>query len=591
MALSAASEIADTSALISALQHAVGERNVLTGQAETRRYRRSFRGVEGAAAAVVRPGTLLELWRVLEACVANDAIVIMQASNTSLTNGATPDAEGYDRPVVIVSTVRLKTLQLLDGGKQVVSFPGGTLYQLEQLLRPLGREPHSVIGSSCIGASIVGGVCNNSGGSLVRRGPAYTELSLFAQLDQDGRLRLVNHLGINLGSTPEEILTRLENGDYTPADIERDAGLASDSGYADRIRDIDAPSAARFNADPDRLHEASGSAGKLCVFAVRLDTFPADVDPVVFYVGSNDPRVLTTLRRRLLGRMKQLPIAGEYMHRDMFDACRKYGKDTFLLIHYFTTDAMPGFFALKGRLDAWFARVPFLPRNLVDKIVQYASQLWPEMLPRRMLDYRDRFEHHLMLRVTADSAAEAEAIIRETVSGPESDYFVATPEEGKRAFLHRFAAGNAVVRYAIMHRDTVEGILPLDVALRRNDDDWHEPLPPELASKFEKQLYCAHFLCHVFHQEYAVKKGVDIEALKAQLLERLEARGAQYPAEHNVGHLYKAKPAQLAFFQKIDPTNSFNPGIGKSSKRRNYGIANAPAGASAEFVRPEAQAK
>jgi hypothetical protein len=35
----------------------------------------------------------------------------------------------------------------------------------------LGRAPHSVIGSSCLGASIVGGVANNSGGALVKRGP------------------------------------------------------------------------------------------------------------------------------------------------------------------------------------------------------------------------------------------------------------------------------------------------------------------------------------------------------------------------------------------------------------------------------------
>jgi D-lactate dehydrogenase len=62
------------------------------------------------------------------------------------------------------------------------------------LLKPLGRQPHSVIGSSCIGASIVGGVCNNSGGALLQRGPCYTEPSLFAQLQADGSLELVNHL-------------------------------------------------------------------------------------------------------------------------------------------------------------------------------------------------------------------------------------------------------------------------------------------------------------------------------------------------------------------------------------------------------------
>ncbi|MDX6941343.1 D-lactate dehydrogenase, partial [Enterobacter kobei] len=85
----------------------------------------------------------------------------------------------------------------------VLAYPGTTLYSLEKALKPLGREPHSVIGSSCIGASVIGGICNNSGGSLVQRGPAYTEMSLFARINEDGKLTLVNHLGIDLGETPE----------------------------------------------------------------------------------------------------------------------------------------------------------------------------------------------------------------------------------------------------------------------------------------------------------------------------------------------------------------------------------------------------
>ena len=88
--------------------------------------------------------------------------------------------------------------------------PGSTLNELENQLKPFGREPHSVIGSSCIGASVIGGICNNSGGALVQRGPAYTEMALFAQLNEKGELELKNHLGIDLGTTPEEILTNLQ---------------------------------------------------------------------------------------------------------------------------------------------------------------------------------------------------------------------------------------------------------------------------------------------------------------------------------------------------------------------------------------------
>jgi D-lactate dehydrogenase (quinone) len=334
------------------LRAIVGRRHLLTGEAATRRYRTGYRFGSGAAVAVARPGSLVELWRVAEACVAADAIVITQAANTGLTGGSTPDGD-YDRPVVIVSTARLKGLQLLGGGEQVVALPGATLYELERMLRPLGREPHSVIGSSCFGASVLGGVCNNSGGALVHRGPAYTELALYARLGPDGRLELVNHLGIALGNDPETILNRLERGAYTPADVAHDPGArASDHGYAEHVRAIDEGTPARFNADPRCLHEAAGCAGRLVVFAARLDTFPAETDARVFYIGTNDPAELTTLRRAILGEWRHLPIAGEYMHRTAFDIAQRYGKDLFLAVERLGTDRLPRLFALKAKVDA-----------------------------------------------------------------------------------------------------------------------------------------------------------------------------------------------------------------------------------------------
>ncbi len=113
--------------------------------------------------------------------------------------------------------------------------------------------------------------------------------------------------------------------------------------HATRVRRIDQPSAARFNADPRRLHDASGCAGKLAVFAVRLDTFPIEPKETVLYIGTNDKAALAALRRELLTRLHTLPIAGEYLHRDMFDVARRYGKDTFVLIYHLGTDVMPGF--------------------------------------------------------------------------------------------------------------------------------------------------------------------------------------------------------------------------------------------------------
>ncbi len=43
--------------------------HLLTNPAKTARYRKGFRSGQGDALAVVFPGSLLELWRVLKACL------------------------------------------------------------------------------------------------------------------------------------------------------------------------------------------------------------------------------------------------------------------------------------------------------------------------------------------------------------------------------------------------------------------------------------------------------------------------------------------------------------------------------------------
>ena len=555
---------------IEQLKALAGKDRVLTGERRTQRYRKGFRSGSGPALAVVLPDSLLTLWRVLEACVAADKVIIMQSANTGLTEGSTPNGTDYDRDVVIISTRRLSGIQVIDEGRQVIALAGSTLYALEKALKPYGREPHSVIGSSCLGASVIGGICNNSGGSLVKRGPAYTEMALYAAINSDGKLVLVNHLGIALGSSPEQILTRLENGQYGAADIRRADRACSDQEYAQRVRDVEADSPSRFNADQRRLFEASGSAGKLAVFAVRLDTFAAEQQQQVFYIGTNDPQVLTGLRRDILGTFSQLPVAGEYMHRDCFDISEIYGKDTFIMINRLGTDRMPWFFQLKGRIDATLNAQSWLPPQLSDRMMQGLGRLWPQHLPPRIKAYRDRYEHHLLLKMSGAGIEEARNYLADYFGRAEGDYFLCTPEEGDKAFLHRFAAAGAAVRYHAIHHDKVEDILALDIALPRNETRWFETLPPEIDRQLVAKLYYGHFMCHVFHQDYIVAKGVDSHALKEQMLAELDRRGAEYPAEHNVGHLYPAKPALAAFYRQTDPTNTFNPGIGRTSKLKHW---------------------
>ena len=560
-----------SASLISQLRQIVGDKYLITDPSQSEAYRSGYRFGNGNALAVVRPGNLTEFWAILKACVAADVIVIAQAANTGLTGGSTPDGNDYDRDIVIINAMRISGIQLINDAQQVVCLPGSTLNELEIALKPHGREPHSVIGSSCIGASVIGGICNNSGGALVQRGPAYTEMALYAQLTEQGELQLVNHLGIDLGETPEEILANLENQRYQRKDIQLDCGKGHDHAYCNHVRQVDEDSPARFNADPARHYEASGCAGKLAIFAVRLDTFVAENKTAVFYIGTNQTEALNDLRRHMLANFKQLPISGEYIHRDAFDVAAKYGKDTFWVIKKFGTHWLPKLFALKAKVDRWAKKIDFLPNHLSDKMMQALSRILPEHLPKKLWQYRDQYEHHLIVKMGGDGVQEARDYLTSYFKeGSKGAFFECDAVETQAAMLHRFAVASAAIRYRAIHEKEVEDIVALDIALRRNDREWFETLPPEIDQKISHKLYYGHFMCHVFHQDYIVKKGHDCMELEHQMLELLDKRGAQYPAEHNVGHLYEAKPALRKFYKVLDPTNSFNPGIGHTSKKKHW---------------------
>ncbi|QDH13424.1 D-lactate dehydrogenase [Formicincola oecophyllae] len=558
--------------LISKLRSIVGHGHVLTDPEATWRYRRGYRYGEGAANAVVRPTSLVQLWRVAKACAEAGCAVIMQASNTGLTGGSTPDGDDYGRPLVIISTRELKGIHLIGDGRQAVCLPGADLYELEKQLRAIGREPHSVIGSSCIGASVLGGISNNSGGALVHRGPAYTEMALFGRVNAQGQLELVNHLGISLPGEPEAILRAVEKGQFDPQSIDWNAGAGHDTRYIERVRDVDAETPARFNALSSEWHEAAGCAGKLVVFAVRVDTFPAEKGSQVFYVGCNSVEALEEARRGLLTQFSDIPIAGEYMSQDIFRLTDRYGRDTMAIIKYLGTGFLPSMFALKARVDAFARDSSWLPTNLTDRIMQVVATLLPSQLPKRLRAFAAPYKHHLVLRLPGAMAAEAGPWLKRFFADPahEGAVLACSEEEGKQAFLFRFAAAGTASRYAALYPNKVGGLLTLDVALRRNERNWEDRVPPEAADKMFHKLYFGHFMCHVMHQVYVLKKGVDDHALQEVLLKGMDERGARYPAEHNFGHHYHAPDDLVAHYKDLDPCNQMNPGIGQATKKPHW---------------------
>ncbi|MEE1649999.1 D-lactate dehydrogenase [Brachybacterium sp. J144] len=557
---------------IDAFARIMGRKHVLTAPRATAPYTTGDRFGSGEVLAVLRPGSLVDMWRALQVCVDHDLIVIPQAANTGLTGGSGPGAPDGERDVVILSTLRIDAIHLLHDAREAVSLAGATLYSLEETLAAHGREPHSVIGSTSIGATVVGGIANNSGGSQIRKGPAYTEQAIYARVDEDGTIQLVNHLGIDLGTDPTHILDRLERGDWSAADVSPPPPDGTGTDYAEHVREL-APTPARFNADPTFLHEASGCAGKLLVFAVRTRTFPLEQDKATFYIGTDRPADLEALRRRFLAADGPLPISGEYLSAHAFDLASEYGKDTYVSLKHAGSAALVRMFALKSWANGVLAKLPGTGPSAADAISQRLFSLVPARIPARLLGYRDRFAHHLILVVSGSERAATEQLLKGFFAedGQEGDFFACDAEEAQSATLIRFGVASAASRYYVMHREEASAMVTFDVALRRDDEDWLEVLPEEIADQLLQSVYFGHFFCHVLHQDHVARKGVDPFALKKRMTRLLEERGAAVPAEHNFGRIYPAPAGTVEHYRRLDPWNMFNAGVGETSVRKGWG--------------------
>jgi D-lactate dehydrogenase len=535
----------------------MGSRAVVHDERQSRSYTTGYRYGLGKAVAVVFPETLVALWRAAQLCARENAIIILQAANTGLTGGSTPNGD-YDRPVIVISTERLGGVYPILGGTEAICLAGSTLTQLETAIAPMGRAPHSVIGSSCIGASVIGGICNNSGGALVERGPAFTEHAVYARIREDGELELINRLGVDLGDEPEMMLRKLERGAFL-ATNRKCPGMYD---YARHVRRIDDPTPARYNADPRGLFEASGSAGKVIVFAVRVPTFPQPKHEQTFIIATNSAETLSALRRALLAPEVPLPKLCEYLHRDATMLALSHGNDLCLLLRLLGPGAMPQILKFQKRLAATIGP------TTTDRLAHLLGRAAPHPLPRRIRPHFANHEHVLVLTAAEAAIAPIEALLL-GAAGAETVVHRATPAEAEAALRLRFAVAGAGVRYRNLAPGGGE-LATLDIALPRNARDFRLDLPEQLATKVQLRIDYGHFLCHVFHHDFVLEPEVCRETFEGAVKTLVEARGGQMPAEHNFGHLYEAPAHVTAFYRQLDPTNSLNPGIGKTSRCRNW---------------------
>lgn len=575
--------------LLTDLSAVVGSNHVLTKPSQQQSYvQGAVESTTQAVLAVIIPKTLVALWRVINICAAADVIIIAQAANTGLTGGSTPYGD-YDRAVIVISMQLLNGVYLLNDAKEVIALPAATLQQLESTLAPLGREPHSVLGSSCVGASVIGGICNSSGGMLVQRGPAYTEMALFARCNKQGQFELINHLGVELGAHPEEMLETLQDGTFDKEFVDTSENkVCINHYYQHKVRDCDADTPARFNNDPNGLYEASGSAGKVIIFAVRVATFAKPSKEQTFYISTNNADTLTNLRQNWLKSDLKLPVLAEYMHQDYNDITLQYGRDTCLSMRKLPASKIGQLYRLQAKIG-YYLNKWHLPKNLPDRVLQLASVFMPTSLPKILAQQSLSYRYHLIIKVANDGDSNidrhtstannnnnenhinaAQKFLQTYMQEQQGALHICTVEQAQALLIFRSAATAAIFRYHNLHHTEFGELLSTDIALPRNATDWDESLPDYLQQQVRKTFYLGHFFCHVLHQDYLLKPTIDAKQFKDELLLFYESRHIEYPAEHNVGHLYSAKPELYDFYRKLDPTNSLNPGIGQTAKGKNW---------------------
>src|SRR5437764_1826563 len=109
--------------LLSRLTAAVGELNVLTAPADTEPYLVDWRGrYRGAARAVVRPASTMEVSAVVRICGDEHVAIVPQGGNTGLCGAATP-LEGDDQ--IVVSMMRMNRVRALDADNATMTVEAG----------------------------------------------------------------------------------------------------------------------------------------------------------------------------------------------------------------------------------------------------------------------------------------------------------------------------------------------------------------------------------------------------------------------------------------------------------------------------------
>ena len=314
--------------------------------------------------------------RVLKACVAADTAIIPQGAKTGLTGGSVPRGSGCDRPSVVINMRRLEKILPIGAGQQVLCFAGAGIFSLQEALKPLKRDSHSVLGSIFLNPSVAAGIAFGSGGTQVHKGPAYTDRALFCRITEGGEVELVNTLGLKT-PTGQEIIpfldgaTELSASDADPA-CQR---AASWPNYPEHVTSCDGK-VSRYCSDLAG-EDCNRSEGKVLILATIHDTFPLPRENKFVWISCKDFATANLLKRKVaLSSPDCLPKQFEYLGRAQFDCCDRGGRVLIKLIELLGMMNLSGLWNFKLKFEA--LPIPFVnvladPRHVLAGLVEHAN--------------------------------------------------------------------------------------------------------------------------------------------------------------------------------------------------------------------------
>ena len=467
---------------------------------------------KGTALAVVKPGSLQESIAVLKACSAAGVAVLPQGANTSLTGGSVPRGE-CDRPTVIINMRRLnKILPVGADANQVLCFAGAGIFQLQKELQTkYKRDSHSVLGSIFLNPSVAAGVSYGSGGTQIRKGPAFTNRALFCRVAEGGKVEVVDTLGLKV------------KGDQAVGFLESAVGLAAEDldpscksaaswpNYRQHLVKLDG-NVSRYNADTSGV-ECNRSEGKVLILATLHDTYPMPTEEKVIWASCRDFETAQALKREVcISSPDCMAKSCEYINREVHDAVDQAGRILIKMIELLGMMRLEPLWNLKLFIES--VPVPFAT-IICDKFLWWFNGILPKSLPAELQKLTAEYDHHMLMEFAEYRTGELETLMSRLekfrdsrAAGAVQFHVCADGHEKSRATLFRFAVAPAFRTYCI---GLGQQGLSIDYALPKNSTQY-----PSLPAEYPifKRLVYSHFGCNVYHEDFVFDNSIDVHDAK-----------------------------------------------------------------------------